>query len=107
MKQELPGSRILVTGADGFIRSHLADRMLDEGAAAAFCAYHSNEASGCASLGAVSAMIVPAEPSLAGNKAPYRREGFGRGCYTVADTLAKRFEHEQARVVDALVDFSS
>ena len=39
----LAHSRVLVTGADGFIGSHLVERLLDEAAAVtAFCVYNSN-----------------------------------------------------------------
>jgi NAD dependent epimerase/dehydratase len=40
---ELSNKRVLVTGADGFIGSHLVERLLDDaGAVRAFCVYNSN-----------------------------------------------------------------
>lgn len=40
---ELAGMRVLVTGADGFIGSHLVERLLEEAASlTAFCVYNSN-----------------------------------------------------------------
>lgn len=40
---ELSNKRVLVTGADGFIGSHLVERLLDEAASVtAFCVYNSN-----------------------------------------------------------------
>lgn len=43
MTTELSGARVLVTGADGFIGSHLTERLLAEGAqVSAFCVYNSN-----------------------------------------------------------------
>lgn len=43
MSGGLAGRRVLVTGADGFIGSHLTERLLDEAASvSAFCVYNSN-----------------------------------------------------------------
>jgi NAD dependent epimerase/dehydratase len=43
----LRGTRVLVTGADGFIGSHLAERLVAEGAAVrAFCVYNSRGSAG-------------------------------------------------------------
>jgi nucleoside-diphosphate-sugar epimerase len=43
----LAGTRILVTGADGFIGSHLAERLVAEGARVrAFCIYNSRGSAG-------------------------------------------------------------
>lgn len=40
---KLAGQRVLVTGADGFIGSHLVERLLEEAASvSAFCVYNSN-----------------------------------------------------------------
>lgn len=44
---DLAGRTLLVTGADGFIGSHLVERLLDEGAnVRAFCLYNSNGSAG-------------------------------------------------------------
>ena len=43
MSDSLRGTRVLVTGADGFIGSHLTERLLDEAATVrAFCLYNSD-----------------------------------------------------------------
>lgn len=106
--QEHSGSHILITGPDRFIGSHLTECLLDEGAVVvAFCVYNSNGAFGCASHGATSAMIAPAESTFARNEAPYRRERFGSGYTSSVDPLVERLEKVQCRVIDAFVDFSS
>jgi len=80
---ELTGARVLVTGADGFIGSHLVERLVEEGAdVCAFCIYNSN-----GSLGWLDELEPKRRESLDIRMGDIRDERFVRDSAAGADVV--------------------
>ena len=79
----LAGKTVVVTGADGFIGSHLVERLLDEGAAVrAFCVYNSN-----GSLGWLDGLDAERRGALDVRLGDIRDAGFVRHAVQGADVV--------------------